>query len=179
MMSKNKAKSAFLILLFLLSVNLVYAQGLSDALLRINSFFERGGNSSYNTLIDFMLFFLIGLSAMMIGVKAIFPDQMRQGKMIAIVIALIFTVALIRAGVSVLSLLPYVGYIVFLGLVVIVYLILVAMGILKEKRILCFLLSSLIAFIIFVLLGWVFDADAVTLWEAFKGTIDSMIKPVE
>ncbi len=173
-------KNAFLIFLFLIiSTNIVYAQGISDALLRLNHFFEGGGYSAYSTMIDFMLFFLIGLSAMMIGVKAIFPDQMRQGKMIAIVIALIFTVSLVRAGVSVLSLLPYVGYIVFLGLVVIVYLILVAMGILKEKRILCFLLSLVIAFIIFVLLGWVFDADAVSLWEAFKGTIDSMIKPVE
>jgi len=171
MKAMNKIFVFSLILLTL--INIAYAQSTADTLLRINDFFENQEYKAYSTIIDFFLFFTIALAAMLIGIKAIFPDQKRQGSMIAIVIALIATVSLVRAGVSVSNLLAYVGYIVFFGLVVLVYFFLLAIGVLKEKRLWAFLLSLVIAFIIFILLGWVFNTNAQGLWQRFTATINN------
>jgi hypothetical protein len=168
----NQNKTALLIFLFLILVSIVHAQSAGETLIRINDFFENQEYSTYSTVIDFFLFFTIALATMLIGVKAIFPDQKRQSSMIAIAIALIATVSLVRAGVSVSNLLPYVGYALFFGLVVIIYFFMRAMGILKEKKGWAIVASLLIAFIIFVLLGWVFDTNAQGLWERFMATIN-------
>ena len=170
--SINKNKTAFFIFLFLILVNVAYAQSASDTLIRINNFFENKEYNAYSTIIDFFLFFTISLATMLIGVKAIFPDQKKQGSTIAIIIALIATISLVRTGVSVSNLLPYVGYAVFFGLVVIIYFFMRAMGILKEKKGLAIIVSLLIAFIIFILLGWVFNTNARGLWERFMATIN-------
>lgn len=141
----------FFLLLFILSTS-VHAQ-ISDGLRRINDFFVNEEFRTYSIIIDFLLFFTIALSTMIIGVKAVFPER-RQGTAIAVVFALIATIGLVRAGVSIINLIPYVGVIVFIGIVIIIFFLLNGLGVLKEKKFAVFLLSLFIAFILFILFGW-------------------------
>jgi len=175
-MIKITIKKFILLILLLLPIliNSVYAIGLTDSLIKINNFFENREYEAYTTIIDFMLFFTIVLAAMMIGIKAIFADQMKQGKIIAMIIALITAIALVT-GVklpfvgmvkfSLVELIPYVGFLVFIFLVVIIYFFMLAVGILKEKRVMAFLVAVILAFIIFILLGYIFETDAAALWR--------------
>ncbi|HJN56816.1 MAG: hypothetical protein QF436_03725 [Candidatus Woesearchaeota archaeon] len=167
---KKIGKYSIIFILLIALVPYTSAQPLEDALLKANDFFENEGYSRYINIIDFFLFFLISLSTLLIGVRVIFPDNKRHGNVIAMVIALIATISLVRKGVSIEGLLPYVGWFVFIGLVMFAYFFLVAIG-MKEKRRWAFILAIIIAFIIFILLGWLFNSDAENLWQAFTNTI--------
>lgn len=164
-------RTIILVFILIVQINSVSSLPISESFSKINDFFENETYKQYSTIIDFFLFFTISLIAIVIGAKAVFPEQ-RHVRAIGVIFAFLTTLTLIKAGISLETLIPYASFIVFLGLIIIIYFLFLALG-LKQRKLIAFFLSLLITFIIFVMLGWVFDIDAIGLWEMFSDTAQS------
>lgn len=101
----------------LLVSNAAYAKPFTEAfkggLASINSFFESGQYKVYSKVIDFFIFSLLFISLYNIGAMHVFKDIKRPERIIVIILGLITAFLLVIGGYSIILLLPFVNWFLY------------------------------------------------------------------
>ena len=112
-------------IVFMLLANIAYARTIAEvfgnALAGIGNFFELSQYEPYSNAIDFFLFSILFISLYMSGAKNVFKEFKRPEKIIVILLGLVTAFLLVLAGFSITLLLPYMHWILFLLLFLLLF----------------------------------------------------------
>ena len=117
--NRKGLRIAFLMaVMFMLLINIAYARTIAEvfgnALAEMGNFFELGQYEPYSNAIDFFLFSILFVSLYMSGARNVFKEFKRPEKIIVVLLGLVTAFLLVLAGFSITLLLPYVHWILFL-----------------------------------------------------------------
>ncbi len=144
-------------IILLLLPALSYADALTDniseALLKINSFLESNQYEAYANIIDFVFFSLLLVSIYLIGAKYGFRELGKPEKTIAVLLGFLSAFLLVSGGFSIIGLIPYVGWIVYFLIFLVVWLVLKGI----HSKFGRFLLALIITLAIIALIGGYFE----------------------
>lgn len=120
---KNKLKRGIIFVMFVLLATSAYASQISDQILRIplviNDFFA--SYQAYSQVIDFGFFALLFVSVYLIGVRYAFREVNKPEKMIAVLLGFMTAFLLVAGGISTTMLVPYVHWIFYFLLFVVIW----------------------------------------------------------
>ena len=106
------------ILMFLLVIPIAYASPITEVfangLIDINNFFAGKQYEPYATALDFFLFSILFVSVYMIGARYAFKEMRSPEKTIVILLGLLTGFLLVLAGFSIIVFLPYMHWILYL-----------------------------------------------------------------
>ncbi|MBI2655224.1 hypothetical protein HYX06_02255 [Candidatus Woesearchaeota archaeon] len=128
MLKFNKKRIGKILLMavaFMLVADIAHARTISEvfgnALAKIGNFFEPGQYEPYSNAIDFFLFSVLFISLYMSGAKNVFKEMKKPEKIIVILLGLVTAFLLVLAGFSITLLLPYIHWILFLLLFLLLF----------------------------------------------------------
>ena len=134
-----------------------YANTLSDSisnsLMVINNFFESNQYGAYASIIDFMFFSMLFISIYLIGVRYGLRQVSKPEKTIAVLLGLLTAFLLVSSGFSLGNLIPYVNWILYFLLFLIIWFALKGV----QNKFLRFILALLIVLLIISLLSGYFE----------------------
>ena len=114
-MKNKKLIILFLTFAFVLLVSSSsYSITFTDALTQVNSFFEEEQYKPYANTIDFFFFALLFISVYLIGVRYAFKEVNKPEKVIAVLLGLMSSFLLVKNDVSIILLLPYLKWFLYL-----------------------------------------------------------------
>jgi len=143
----------FLMLLPTLSYADALTDNISEALLKINNFLDSNQYEAYANLIDFVFFSLLFVSVYLIGARYGFRELGKPEKTIAVLLGFLTAFLLVSGGFSIIELIPYVSWIVYFLIFLVVWLVLKGI----HSKFGRFLLALIITLIIIALIGGYFE----------------------
>ncbi len=156
MISTNKKLIIALILVFVLLSTIAYAQPITDSfkggLIAINDFFENEGYAPYATAIDFFFFSLLFIAIYMMGARYAFKEIKRPEQVIVILLGLMTAFMLVIGGFSAVILLPYIHWLLYLLLFLLIWWLLKFI----KNPFWRFILALLLTILIIALAQWLF-----------------------
>ena len=156
--NKKIKNSAILVILLILVPVIVSAQPFSDALEKINNFFEKEQYEPYAKAIDFFFFLLLFTSIYLIGVRYAFKEVNKPEKLIAIVLGLMSALLMTSQGYSLTSLIPYLSWLFYLLLFILFWLLFKGV----KSKFLRFIVALLLTLIVIAFFEGLFDSLANT-----------------
>lgn len=150
----NKKLANGLILIFSIAALLAtiahaapFTEAFKGGLMQINDFFSKENYKTYAKAIDFFIFSLLFTAIYMRGVKFAFKEVKRTEQLIAVLLGLTTAFLLVLGDYSILSLLPFVNWLLFFLLFVLIWWLLKEMKSKFWRFVLALLLTLLIIFL--------------------------------
>ncbi|MBI3035705.1 hypothetical protein HYY71_05275 [Candidatus Woesearchaeota archaeon] len=167
---KNKNCLIGAILIILLAILLLanaqaepFSESLTLSLEKFNDFFEKEQYEAYAKTIDFFVFSILFVLIYMIGVKYAFKEVKRIERVIAIVLGLTTAFLLVIGGFSIVKLLPFVNWLLYFLLFVLIWWLLKEM----KSKFWRFVLALFITLVIAALIEGFFDFAPEELAQSF------------
>lgn len=136
---------------------LSYAAPLSDSisngLIAVNNFFESNQYEAYASIIDFMFFSILFISIYLIGVRYGLRQVSKPEKTIAVMLGLLTAFLLVSAGFSIGNLIPYVNWVLYFLLFLVLWFVLKGV----QSKFYRFVLALLIMLLIIALMSGYFE----------------------
>ncbi|MBI4451904.1 hypothetical protein HY637_00610 [Candidatus Woesearchaeota archaeon] len=126
---------------------------LSEGMISINNFFESNQYEAYASIIDFMFFTLLFVSVYLIGARYGFKQLSKPEKTIAFLLGVLTAFLLVSSGFSIGNLIPYVNWILYFLLFLIIWFVLKGI----HSKFWRFVATALILLLIIALLSGYFE----------------------
>ena len=146
---------ALILLLSTISYAKPFTDAFKDSLIKFNDFFEKEEYIAYSKTIDFFVFTILFTSIYLIGVKYAFREVNKPEKAIAVMLGLMSAFLMISQDYSIIKLLPFVNWFLYLLLFILIWWLLKGM----KSKFWRFVLALLIILIIVVLVEGLFEFE--------------------
>ncbi len=168
---KNPLLIVMLILALTLSTTVAYARPITDTfrggLLEINNFFTNEAYKPYSAAIDFFFFGLLFIAIYMMGARYAFKEVKRPEQVIVILLGLMTSFLFVLAGFSATLLLPYLHWLLYLLLFILIWWLLKGI----KNPFWRFLLALLLTLLIVALLYGLFNGLTAPEGEGFFSSL--------
>jgi len=168
----NKTRKLSIITIFILASTSASA-ALRDSFVKINNFFLNREYSTFALIIDFTAFFIFFFAVFNMALKKALQSE-KEHKAIALILALSFSIAMVKMGATILFFLDYVQIVLLVIFTAAIFKLFYRQDQSTKKKVALFVISLVISAIILIMFGWFVSGSETSLSDGFFNFLNNI-----